>query len=242
MGSATPDDRAVFFFDIDNCLYPKSTKVHEAMAELITKFFRDHFNISQDEAEKLHLQYYKDYGLAVEGLSRHHGVAPLYFNNLVDDALPLHDLLTPDPELRKTLESLDPTKVKRWLFTNAHITHGMRTVKLLGVEDLFEGITYCDYTENILTAKPVTKMFQKAEREADISDHSKIYFVDDSHINAKMACKHGWTNAVHLVEPGIPEPEEKACNHQISHLTELLEVFPQLTKSESKAEIEAQSS
>jgi FMN phosphatase YigB (HAD superfamily) len=34
MGLAV-DDRPVFFFDIDNCLYPRSKKVHDHMQRLI---------------------------------------------------------------------------------------------------------------------------------------------------------------------------------------------------------------
>jgi FMN phosphatase YigB (HAD superfamily) len=84
----------------------------------------------------LHQKYYKEYGLAIEGLARHHRIDPVEFNREVDDALPLDDILSPDKELREILESFDPTKIKLWLFTNAHITHGKRVVKLLDVGEL----------------------------------------------------------------------------------------------------------
>jgi hypothetical protein len=35
MGAAAVDDRPVFFFDIDNCLYPRSRMVHDHMQRLI---------------------------------------------------------------------------------------------------------------------------------------------------------------------------------------------------------------
>jgi pyrimidine and pyridine-specific 5'-nucleotidase len=81
----------------------------------------------------LHQQYYKDYGLAIEGLARFHKIDPLVFNREVDDALPLDDILSSDPDLRALLEAFDKAKVKLWLFTNAHITHGKRVARLLGV-------------------------------------------------------------------------------------------------------------
>ena len=47
MGSiASPDDRAIFFFDIDNCLYQKSKKVHDHMALLINKFFINRLSLT----------------------------------------------------------------------------------------------------------------------------------------------------------------------------------------------------
>jgi len=132
--------------------------------------------------------------------------------------------------VRGILESFDKTKVKMWLFTNAHITHGKRVVKLLGIEDLFEGITYCDYAQSPLVPKPLPEMFDKAEREAGVKDSKTCYFVDDSYLNCRAAYARGWVNTVHLVEPQVPDPEEKACKHQISNLRELLSLFPEVLK------------
>ena len=235
MGSAgemdkTIDNRAIFFFDIDNCLYQKNKNVHDHMARLINKYFIRHLDVPTDEATRLHLQYYKDYGLAIEGLTRHHKVDPLDFNREVDDALPLDELLSPDAEVRELLESFDKTKVKLWLFTNAHITHGRRVVRLLGIDDLFEGITYCNYADRPRVPTPLPAMYEKAERDSGVIDHTKIYFVDDSWLNCKDAHARGWTNTVHYVEPQIPDPPSKACKYQISHLKELLNLFPELVK------------
>lgn len=123
------------------------------------------------------MRYYRDYGLAIEGLVRHHKVDPLEYNRLVDDALPLEDILSPNPKLRKLLEDIDRTKVKPWLFTNAYVSHGKKVVKLLGVDDLFEGITFCDYGAPKLLCKPAPDMFKKAMKEAGIESPSDCYFV-----------------------------------------------------------------
>lgn len=87
-GGGGEDRRPVFFFDIDNCLYPKSNNVHDHMAVLINKYFIKHLDVPTEEATRLHHQYYKDYGLAIEGLSRFHQIDPMDFNREVDDALP----------------------------------------------------------------------------------------------------------------------------------------------------------
>jgi len=125
------------------------------------------------------MKYYKDYGLAIEGLVRHHKVDPLEYNSQVDDALPLEDVLKPDPQLRRLIEDIDKTKVKLWLFTNAYITHGERVVKLLGIDDLFEGITYCDYGAEKFLCKPAPDMFAKAMREAGVTAPQDCYFVGE---------------------------------------------------------------
>ncbi|KAF7846469.1 hypothetical protein BT93_L4296 [Corymbia citriodora subsp. variegata] len=218
------DKRPVFFFDIDNC------KVHDLMGDLIDKYFQNHLSISKEEANELHTRYYKDYGLAIEGLVRHHKVDPLEYNSQVDDALPLERIMSHNPQLRQFLEDIDKSKVKLWLFTNAYVTHGKRVVKLLGVDDMFEGITYCDYGASTFLCKPSPDMFRKAMKEAGISSTKDCYFVDDSTINAIGATKFGWT-AVHFVEPEVQPPSTQAAKYQISNLEELRDIFPQFFKS-----------
>ncbi|KAJ1333301.1 pyrimidine and pyridine-specific 5'-nucleotidase [Microdochium nivale] len=222
--------KPVLFFDIDNCLYPRSSKVHDMMADLIDKYFATYLGVDEKEAIRLHKDYYRDYGLAIEGLVRHHQMDPLDYNAKVDDALPLEDLIKPNPQLRKLLEDVDTAKVRLWLFTNAYVTHGKRVVKLLGIGDLFEGLTYCDYSQIPIICKPHRDMFTKAMKEAGVERPKDCYFVDDSHSNCVGAKAYGWT-AAHLVEEGLPKPSTKASQYQITHLEELRECFPQFFKS-----------
>ncbi|KAH8592972.1 HAD-like domain-containing protein [Bisporella sp. PMI_857] len=224
------DTRPVFFFDIDNCLYPKSKKVHHHMSELIDQYFIKHLELTREDAYKLHMEYYKTYGLAIEGLVRHHKINPLEYNQQVDDALPLESIIFPDPQLRKLLEDIDKTKVKLWLFTNAYKTHGERVVRLLGIQDLFEGMTFCDYAEPVMLCKPHPKMFAKAMSQAGITDFDKCYFIDDSALNCAKAQELGW-HTTHLVEAGDPLPTEMCCKYRARHLEDLRSLFPQFFKT-----------
>lgn len=205
--------------------------------------------MTQKEANDLHTKYYTQYGLAIAGLVRHHTVDPLDFNAKVDDALPLENILRPDPKLRRLLEDINRDKVKPWLLTNAYVNHGRRVVKLLEVEDLFEGITYCDYRAKEFLAKPHKGFYLKAMREAGVGPAQDCYFVgeftrafaaedlsvidsilDDSYPNCKGAHALGWTVA-HLVEPSIPLPSLPACEYTIRSLEDLRDIFPQCFKS-----------
>ncbi|KAF2450932.1 pyrimidine 5-nucleotidase [Karstenula rhodostoma CBS 690.94] len=226
------NEKPVFFFDIDNCLYPKSYKIQHMMSDLIDKYFQDHLALSQEEANDLHLKYYREYGLAIEGLVRHHKVDPLEYNAKVDDALPLEDIIKPNPELRKLLEDIDTSKVRMWLFTNAYVTHGTKVVKLLEIDDLFEDMTYCDYGSDKFYCKPHAEMFDKAMEQAGVKLNENCYFVDDSFINTKAAQERGWHTA-HLLDPEDPEPPTRAAKHQIRSLEELRDIFPHLFKSKS---------
>ena len=152
-------------------------RVHDHMAKLIDQYFVKHLELSPEDSYKLHHEYYRTYGLAIEGLVRHHKIDPMEYNRQVDDALPLDDILSPDPELQKLLQDIDKTKVKLWLFTNAYLSHGKRVVRLLGIDDLFEGITFCDYANPPLICKPHPEMFAKAMKEAGVQESKDCYFV-----------------------------------------------------------------
>lgn len=157
------------------------------MGDLIDEYFQSHLSLSKEDANELHTRYYKDYGLAIEGLVRHHKIDPLEYNRKVDDALPLDSVLAPNPDLRKFLEDIDTEKVKLWLFTNAYITHGKRVVKLLDIDDIFEGITYCDYGARPLLCKPSPDMFKKAMREANVRNVQDCFFVGRSPISLHLS-------------------------------------------------------
>ncbi|KAK5628389.1 hypothetical protein RRF57_004104 [Xylaria bambusicola] len=220
------------------------------MAKLIDDYFAKHLGLSKKDATRLHEEYYKNYGLAIEGLVRFHKIDPLDYNAKVDDALPLEDVIKPNPQLRKMLEDIDKSKVKLWLLTNAYVNHARRVVRLLGIEDLFEGLTYCNYSEVPFLCKPHPDMYAKAMREAGVERPEDCYFVgtylklahllssvnesshlaDDSFGNCVASQKLGWTTA-HLVEEGVPEPATKASKYQIKTLEELRNIYSQFFKS-----------
>lgn len=146
----------------------------------VDKYFQEHLSLSQADAYELHQRYYKEYGLAIEGLVRHHKVDPMEYNSKVDDALPLEEVLSPDADLRRLLEDIDRSKVRLWLFTNAHITHGQRVVKLLGIDDLFEGITFCDYSSaRTFLCKPNPDMYALAQSDAGVTSADQCYFIGE---------------------------------------------------------------
>ena len=64
----------VLFVDLDNTLYPKSFRIHEMMSEKIHEYFKSQLQLSDEDAFHLHMKYYKQFGLALEGLVRNHKI------------------------------------------------------------------------------------------------------------------------------------------------------------------------
>lgn len=158
------------------------------MAELIDQYFSKHLSLPWDDAVRLHKEYYQNYGLAIEGLVRHHQIDPLEYNAKVDDALPLEGIIKPNPQLRKLLQDIDRSQVRLWLFTNAYVTHGRRVVRLLEIEDQFEGITYCDYSKTPLICKPHEAAFGRAMQEAGIQNVEDCFFVGAC-LSVSLSCR-----------------------------------------------------
>ncbi|ODQ66004.1 pyrimidine 5-nucleotidase [Nadsonia fulvescens var. elongata DSM 6958] len=241
--SPSEDADIYFFFDIDNCLYSRSTLILEMMQQQIRAYFCNTLSVTEDEAEELHRTYYREYGLAIEGLVRNHKIDPLDYNSKVDDALPLEKVLSHDQRLRDMLLRLDRTKVKKlWLFTNAYVNHGKRCVELLGISDLFDGITFCDYGSFPLVCKPKKEAYESAMKQSGATDKSKCYFVDDSGINVESAKDFGWEQVVHLKEDQpefsrtahgkyqgyVPHGDTKENVHQISSIYDLEFAVPEV--------------
>lgn len=147
------------------------------MADLIDRYFTAHLSLPWDEAVRLHKEYYQTYGLAIEGLVRHHQIDPLEYNSKVDDALPLEGVIKPNQQLKDLLADIDRSKVRLWLFTNAYITHGKRVIKLLELEDVFEGITYCDYASTPFVCKPQPEAYARAMEQAGVEKMEDCFFV-----------------------------------------------------------------
>ncbi|RKO88012.1 HAD-like domain-containing protein, partial [Blyttiomyces helicus] len=176
--------------DIDNCLYPPSSGIMADMGARIHAYFKS-MGLDDDEAETLHKHYYAEYGLAIRGLVMHHDVDPLDFDLKVDRAIPLESLLTPDPDLHELIRSMKPS-VKIWALTNAGVHHAERVLRILGVRDLFQGITSCDYSTPDFPCKPESRFYEQALTEAGASPTTRCYFADDSPANIDGAQKMGW--------------------------------------------------
>lgn len=230
--STEQDQLPVFFFDLDNCLYSQNHGISQLMGQKIQAYFAKSLRLTEEDARQLHHRYYKDYGLALQGLIKHHHIDPLDYNAEVDDALPLDECLKPDAKLRTFLESIDRKRVRTWILTNAYINHAKRVLKLLDIEDQFGGITYCDYTEGEnLTCKPYPEFFARAMSEAGVVDKDKCFFVDDSLTNIDGAVKFGWRECVHFKEPlehatGTTKLSPDVRYHEIKKIEELAQLYP----------------
>ncbi|KAF9467064.1 Haloacid dehalogenase-like hydrolase-domain-containing protein [Collybia nuda] len=171
------------------------------MVERIHAYFRT-LDLGHEEAAELATRYYTHYGLEVRGLSRYHNIDPLEFDRQCDGSLPLEDMIKFDPRVRKLIQDIDRSKARVWALTNAYRHHAQRVLKILRLEDQFEGLVFCDYTLPDFVCKPEPAYYKMAMKQANVADPSKCYFIDDNRKNVNAARAHGWGHCVHLCETG----------------------------------------
>lgn len=201
----------------------------DLMVERIHNYFRS-LGLDDEEAESLHMRYYKEYGLAIRGLVQHHAIDPLDYDQKCDASLPLEEILRPDTRLIGMLKSLKSRKTSVFSLTNAYRVHARRVLSLLQLDSIVEGIVYCDYTNPAFSCKPEAEFYLAAQEAVHAAPTAQHYFVDDSIANVRQAIKLGWSKSVHYDEHGdFHEPFTTPDGIlTISHLLQLPTVWPEL--------------
>ncbi|KXN72921.1 pyrimidine 5-nucleotidase [Conidiobolus coronatus NRRL 28638] len=213
-----------FFFDIDNCLYDANTGIPDLMAERIN-LYAEQIGIPKDKVNELTYTYYKTYGLAIRGLIKFHGIDPIAYDQFVDQSLPLETLLKKDENIYNMIKNLP---YKRWAFTNANYPHAERVLRILGIKELFDGITYCDYAEPNFPCKPEDEYYERVKKAAGVTENTQCYLVDDSWPNLETAKRHGWKTAHVVGADGQIDPKLSLIHPQIKTVTDLPKIFPEL--------------
>ena len=119
----------VAFLDLDDTLYPPASGVWNAIGERIQVFMMDRLGLSYDQTTALRRRYFEQYGTTLNGLWHNHAVDPQEYLAFVH-AVPLEEMLHPDPDLAGMLHDLPQ---KRVVFTNANLQHAERVLACLGI-------------------------------------------------------------------------------------------------------------
>jgi len=140
------------------------------------------------------------------------------------------------------LEDIDRSKCRVWALTNAYRTHAERVLRVLELQDLIEGVVFCDYKEGDedFICKPEPAFYHRAMRQAGVQDPQRCLFVDDSISNVEGAKRVGWIRSVHFREHGPEGVEALSINSMakelitkdgipiINDLQQLREVWPDI--------------
>jgi putative hydrolase of the HAD superfamily len=207
----------VVFLDLDDTLYPPSSGVWQAIGERIQAFMMDRLQLTYDEATQLRRRYFEQYGTTLNGLWHHHAVDPEDYLAYVH-AVPLEEMIRPDPDLSSMLRELPQ---KRVIFTNANRQHAERVLACLGVSAQIDVII--DLFALGMTNKPEMAAYGRALELAGETDPHACVLADDLPRNLVPARALGMTTV--LVGP---EQQDGAADVRIERITDLTRVLPGL--------------
>lgn len=193
---------AAVFFDLDDTLYPASTGLWLAIKERMNVYMRDRMGFDPAEIPTVREKYFREYGTTLRGLQANHQINVDDFLAFVHD-LPLRDYLTPDPTLRPVIASIP---ARKWIFTNADVSHARRVLAALELDGLFDGIV--DVNAVAPYCKPMPESFRIAMESAGETDPARCVMIDDLPRTTRAAREFGMYGI--LYGQDAPQPDADA--------------------------------
>jgi putative hydrolase of the HAD superfamily len=124
-----------WIFDLDNTLYPPSTRLFDQIDVRMGEFIQNLLGCDAVEARRVQKLFFHDHGTTLSGLMHYHAIDPHEFLDFV------HDIdMTPlaaAPPLADRLAALPGRKL---VFTNGDDAYAARVLAGLGLSESFDGI------------------------------------------------------------------------------------------------------
>ena len=124
-----------WIFDLDNTLYPASSRLFDQVDRRIGEFIAESFALNAADARALQKHYFRSYGTTLRGLMTEKGVDPHAFLAYVHSID--RSALAPAPALEAALARLAGRKL---VFTNGSADHAEKVMERLGIAHHFEAV------------------------------------------------------------------------------------------------------
>lgn len=136
LGRATMDPRfdhvTDWIFDLDNCLYPASSRLFDLIDERMGAYIQRLLGCDLAEARRVQKAHFHEHGTTLAGLMKKHGVDP---HDFLDDVHAIElDRLVPDDRLARGLARLPGRKL---IYTNGDAPYARRVLEALGISGHF---------------------------------------------------------------------------------------------------------
>ncbi len=209
------EDVEVWLFDLDNTLYPPSSRLFDQVDRRIKAFVQDFLSLDLEAAHRLQKEYFLEFGTTMRGLMTNHGMEPEGYLDYVHDI----DLspIAPAPALDATLDRLPGRKL---IFTNASTPYAERVLDRLGLRRHFE--TIFDIAAADYEGKPYPSAYDKLIAQHGIAPESSV-FIDDIARNLEPAAALGITTV--WVSHDDHRARHGAEGDHVHHVTEDLAAF-----------------
>lgn len=160
-----------WIFDLDNTLYPASSRLFDQVDRRITEYIMQALDLKWDDAHKKQKLFFREYGTSLSGMMEVHNIPANEYLEYVHNI----DLspLAPSPALNQALEQLPGRKV---IFTNGSTAHAKNVTEKLGITHHFDAtfdIVDCEFTP-----KPDLIVYEKMLSTLSINPKSAVMIED----------------------------------------------------------------
>ena len=160
-----------WIFDLDNTLYPSSSRLFDQVDRRITEYIMQALDLEWDDAHKKQKLFFREYGTSLSGMMEVHNIPANEYLEYVHNI----DLspLAPSPALNQALEQLPGRKV---IFTNGSTAHAKNVTEKLGITHHFDAtfdIVDCEFTP-----KPDLIVYEKMLSTLSINPKSAVMIED----------------------------------------------------------------
>lgn len=208
-------------FDLDNTLYPSTSKIDHGITTRMIQFIADYLHLTYEQAEILRKKELPKFGTTLEWLRSSENLTDTdaYFN-CVHPESELKELPVL-PQLRSLLLSFNRPMS---LLTNSPLRHARRVLDFYGIQDLF--LHVFDIEKNNLRGKPYPDSYTTALEVSGFT-MDKTLFVDDHLKYIKGYSQIGGKAVLiddkkHYTEEQIKNAEPFAVIHNLEELRILL--------------------
>jgi len=195
MTHATIDVDAILF-DLDNTLYEPATGLLEAGDRVIADFIARRLGLPWEEADRLRVRTWREYGATARGLEVEFGVPQREFFAGSIERVRVEDYVRPRPELAAMLARLPQ---RRFVFTNATATYARRVLAALGVAEVFERVFDIEFGGG--RPKPERGGYQRVLRAVALPAQ-RVALIEDTEANLAPAAALGMVT----ITLGAPAP------------------------------------
>jgi putative hydrolase of the HAD superfamily len=203
-------DVSTWVFDLDNTLYPPHMRLFDQIETRMARYVMQALDVSEAEANRLRVKYWREHGTTLAGLMRLHDIDPTPY--LTD----VHDIdfsvLSPDPSLAAAIAKLPGRKI---VYTNGTAPYARNVLHARGLGDLFDeiyGVEHADFHP-----KPDRAAYQTVFAKDGLTPETSAMFEDDPR-NLEIPHSMG-LRTVHVA----PDPEPRSyIEHHTNDLTGFL--------------------
>jgi len=203
--------------DLDDTIYPSSSGIWTLIGQRIGVYMHEKVGIDSELVPFLRRELFLKYGTTMRGLKVLYDIDESDYLRFVHD-VPIEQILSPNPNLRETLERIP---IKKYIFTNADSQHANRVLNALDIQNCFTDII--DIIKISPFCKPQKEAFSQALDLINEQLPQNCIFIDDSFHNTKIAKELGFFT-IYIGQ----ETDSTKFDARIGQLKDLDKILPTL--------------